>query len=240
MDMQVYERIRGHVSSLGEANDERSGVSSARDNGTVSRGHSALQRGASAAVLATLVSLLAHLSAGGSLPHPLFLLAISVAAWMLCTALAACSRSGWLTLLAVALSQVLFHESFEWLRVPGWTTGTFTPHLHGPTIAPPVTGTSEFASQSFGHDMWVAHLLAAAVTAALLRHGEETIRLVHRPIWTVITSIHSCVPWTKPRHRQTATALSPVLRPGPLRGSLWRRGPPPAGVPTTSALRLVS
>ena len=157
-------------------------------------------RGWLTALFSTLIAALSHTLAGGT-ASTLAVVASLAFAGMLCVWLAGKRPSAMRLAVAVAGSQLLFHQLFGYLGTPAWvaTSG----HVHGTAGA-----VAPFAAESTAHAwhpaspgdaiwMFLAHLAAAALTFLMLRHGE-------RAFWTLTANA-----------RQLVRLLFPAI-PGPI------------------------
>jgi len=185
-------------------------------------------RGIAAAGFAVFVAALFHDAAGGGLPSPLAVaLALAFAA-PLCIALAGRRIALWRQAASVGVSQLLLHLLFG---LGGDSTGTTLSapagHLHaGMQIG--VTGGHVVAMHDDTAPMLLAHVAAAVVTIAALRHGERaiaalanfTVLLVTAITWLVVTPVPVVV--RMPVQTRPLTLRAPAL----VLGSLRHRGPP--------------
>ncbi len=193
-------------------------------------------RASSLGVVAFVLALSAHVAAGGVAPGPgvLLLLAglIGLAASLLTGVRLSPLRVG----VSLTAMQVVLHEAFMWLGVPGGclmmgmspTAGGSM--SHGNRSA--VECTPSLANAGLGHSsvfsvttMVGAHIVATAVMAALLAYGERVLwflaGFVRAPRWLR-------VPRPELPTAGSASSRSPqmirVLFPC---GGVGRRGPPP-------------
>ncbi|USQ81447.1 hypothetical protein NF556_07295 [Ornithinimicrobium faecis] len=191
----------------------------------------ALIRGSSAAGVSTAIALLFHLMAGGAMPALPGLVVPLLLALGVCILLAGVRLPSIRLLLSVGASQVLFHNLFMLGATDLGAAGSAGAHAHHAMSTPVDAGATSVW-------MVLAHVAAAVLTAAALRHGE-----------LILTRIRSSV------QRLTWRFLSPVV-PQPARptapsapladerawvpttrllvqASVARRGPPtPLAVPT--------
>lgn len=129
-------------------------------------------RGQIAAVFSTFVAAFSHGFAGGSHP-PLFAMALALAfSGVVCVFLAGKRLSRIRLALSVALSQLLYHGLFTLFGSGGTPTGTVTAPHHGAIVFSPGTGGTVIMNPA---DQWMllAHAAAAAITFAVLLHGER-------------------------------------------------------------------
>ncbi|TFD79454.1 hypothetical protein [Cryobacterium fucosi] len=210
-------------------------------------------RGWITAGFSTFVAALSHTLGGGSGPG-LLPVALSLAfAGIVCIGLAGRTLSLGRVSLSVLASQLIFHGLFS-LGGSGGSIGTAAtgaPHDHqmvagllgGALLGPAGAGRSDSAATpgamsggpAGGMGMWLAHLVAAAVTILALRVGErafwgllENARLVIRALFA-----HHCLapsPRSPRRTVTTARVLTP-RDPAVLLSSMRRRGPPPVSLP---------
>ncbi|QDO88272.1 hypothetical protein FNH13_07860 [Ornithinimicrobium ciconiae] len=188
----------------------------------------AFVRGGLAAAVATTIALLFHLMAGGAMPAlpglviPL-LLAISV-----CILLAGVRLPSLRLLLSVGASQLLFHNLF---MLGATDADAAEAHAHHATgAAATQTGTSVW--------MVVAHLAAALLTAAALRHGELILARLSSAVrhlaWRFLHPVTTLPvrPTTPAARLVDEQAWVPTIHLA-VHTSLVRRGPPiPLAVPT--------
>jgi hypothetical protein len=157
-------------------------------------------RGAVAAVVATFVALVSHVSAGGAIPG-LFGLVVPLAlSFVVCAALSGRRVSVWRLTLAVVLSQALFHLLF--------VLGSFEPgaggHVHGAAVVL-VADAVPTPAVSMDAVMAAGHVIAAAVTALALHRGERTLMALG-------TLAARCVAWVRARARVIAFGPTPLRR----------------------------
>ncbi|HEY4614326.1 MAG TPA: hypothetical protein VIG75_02570 [Citricoccus sp.] len=221
------------------------------------RGPARLTRGWAAAVVATLMAAGSHTLAAGhdAAPAPVVWLLTLVLAGPVCTALAGRAQSWWRLAVAVASSQVLFHWLYSWPAVPTGAPGSLrvarpgpqsgVQHelhhgAHGLTLAPPVgpgpaapgDGLSgDLLAAHTGPSMAAAHVVAAAVTVGLLRHGEAmALRVAELAAGVLLRSpgarLARWVPARRPPGLPGRPTI-PVVGAGTARLSALRlRGPP--------------
>ncbi|MFC0673638.1 hypothetical protein [Brachybacterium hainanense] len=205
-----------------------------------------LVRGALAATLATSIALLGHVLGGGDVPG---WMGIALPWWLsitLCTTLAGARFSAPRLLAAISGSQLLFHLLFV-VGAPssGAVTLSDAPgmHLHlgvgsaaaaaAQTGAPATSMTHLAHSAHLSGPMLLAHLLAAAGTAAMIHRGEAVLL---RAIGLALSAAEALLRRRGPR---AARLVSPPARPRPvppiahlprrrraLLRPLTRRGPP--------------
>lgn len=177
-----------------------------------------LLRGAAASLIATIIAAVSHTIGGGSPPHPLLIIALSVFLTPLAALLVGrTSRLGRLSA-AVLVSQTLFHVLFVFLGATASPT-LATGHHHVMTLD---LSTSTVAPDA---GMLGAHVVAAALTIVLLWRGEQLIRVVAR--W-VRATLRVRMPrlqadWPVPASIvTTARRFVSTVR----AGDISRRGPP--------------
>lgn len=191
------------------------------------RGALRLGRAALLGASCVLLSLTAHVLAGGALPSPLALLALTVPVACL-SVLTTGERAGLPRIgLILAGTQVGLHEAFMLLAQPHCTVNGMAGHGSGHVAQPLSATTCAPAMQMAGGStaMLAAHAVAAIGTGLLLWHGE-------RLLWAFVTWLAVALP------RPVAAQLTPVrdrpATPGVRRaaqllaaiGGVGRRGPP--------------
>lgn len=210
-----------------------------------------LVRGWAAALAATAVAAASHILAGGVIPYPsivLFCLALSA---MVSCALAGRALSLPGTAGAVLASQGIFHLLFTvgGAGIPSAAAGgasalTHAGHAgHAAHLDPAAVARLTEAGQAgagmaaAGHSsalMWVGHLLAAAVTVALIRNGEAALLRILEALALRITAILPLIlPLPLGPRIPKLSALVPAT---PVRNlgvpllAMRHRGPPAAAV----------
>ena len=210
-----------------------------------------LVRGWAAALAATAVAAASHILAGGVIPYPsivLFCLALSA---MVSCALAGRALSLPGTAGAVLASQGIFHLLFTvgGAGIPSAAAGgasalTHAGHAgHAAHLDPAAVARLTEAGQAgagmaaAGHSsalMWVGHLLAAAVTVALIRNGEAALLRILDALALRITAILPLIlPLPLGPRIPKLSALVPAT---PVRNlgvpllAMRHRGPPAAAV----------
>ena len=187
----------------------------------------ALVRGGSAAGVATGIALLFHLMAGGAMPALPGLLVPLLLALGVCILLAGVRLPSLRLLLSVGASQVLFHNLF----MLGAGQGAAGVHAHHAMSVP----AQETHSSSW---MLLAHVGAAVLTAAALRHGELVVahlraaarRLAWHFLFPVLPRAARPTAPSAPLADERAWVPTTRLL---VRTSVVRRGPPtPLAVPT--------
>lgn len=135
-------------------------------------------RGWVAAIVATTIAAVSHGVADGAFPSLFGFGASLLLAGSAGTLLTARERSGWRLAATVAISQALFHGLFATLGTPS-ASASATSH-HGPAA---LDATTTMAVATHDHTtMWVAHVIAAAITFVLLRHAESGVLAVARGV----------------------------------------------------------
>lgn len=124
-----------------------------------------MARAAVGASLAVFVALVAHVTAGGAMPHLLGVVGPLVLALPAATLLVGRRPSLVGTSAVVAVSQVLFHALFSL----GAVGATSTAHHHGAPVSLEDAPTLAVAG------MPLAHLAAAALTTLLLHRAERAV-----------------------------------------------------------------
>lgn len=186
-------------------------------------------RGAAIAGAATLTAAASHAVAGGEVT--LFsVVATSILALPLSTALAHRKLGLWRLTLAVTVAQFVYHWCFAGL-------GLLSPDAPGTLRAPAPLHAAHLAQmQAFVPDlaaagaadtaMWVGHALGALVTIALMHRGERAARALARLVGRALPFVRpAAVPVRRPAH-----AVLPSLKlelPKPVFfATISHRGPP--------------
>ncbi|MDY6054882.1 hypothetical protein [Micrococcus sp.] len=202
-------------------------------------GPARLLRGGAGAVVMTALAAASHSAAvGGPLP-PLALMAFAaVLAAPVTTALAGRTLSLWRTLLAVLAAQGIFHALYavaggaHAVHVAAGVDPAHVGHLaadSGPALTVSATAA---AGDGHGAGMLGAHVAAALLTAAVLRHGERVLAAAAEQALAAVPALRLLAflltgPVVTPRPLRLPAMR--VLRPvGPLLvlGTPGRRGPP--------------
>lgn len=192
-----------------------------------------LARGWAASLIATTLGAGSHAAVDGTWP-PFILIALSAAlAAPVCMLLAGRLLSRFSVAAAVVISQGLFHGLFS--QAGHGATAADHLHHHGGAAlvdGPQLVVTVLPSTAHHGTGMLAAHVVAAAATYALLRHGEvSAVRLLDAVAMRVLALVITRVPpvirtvprrtaWTSPR------ALSDQLLLPVVHGY---RGPPAPG-----------
>lgn len=180
-----------------------------------------LLRAASASSVATLLAGVSHTVAGGAAPHPLLLLAIAVLLLPIAALLIGVRASRVRVAATVVVSQSAFHVVFQLLGAPTGTTvlSGHQHHLDLSVLGPVSSAAAPDAA------MLLAHLAAAALTTAVLWHGEATVRAIAG--W-VQGRLRRAVSVLQARYERPALPVAPLplLVSAALSSSVSRRGPP--------------
>lgn len=192
-------------------------------------------RGWIAAIVATLVSALFHVSSGGEAPAVLGALLALAFSGVACVLLAGTTLSLWRLSLSVMLSQFLFHALFGLgdVRGAGHGAGALAVHAHHLThidVGTLTSGTShQHALLAAGPLMWAGHAAAALVTVLLLRHGERRFwSLCDRAALQVVRclAVPAPVPLDVAPARPVVTRVRLLRDLDVLLGRMRHRGPP--------------
>lgn len=176
------------------------------------------RRGAAASGVAVLTAATAHTLAGDGAPPwwlvlAIFLLSLPVAVLLVGSRL---SRRG--TIAAVLAAQAFLHLAFA-------AVGTGTPHLavheHGAALPALLTGSHLHLTAP----MIAAHLIAAAVTAAALWHGERMLHALGRGIRRLFATARPVLSF-HPRPLRPVRSFALIPTRAPFVTVLSRRGPP--------------
>jgi hypothetical protein len=149
-------------------------------------------RGTAAALVATVVAAVSHTLAGDAAPSLFGLAAAFVLAAATCSLLAGRTLSTARLIVAIVLSQSLFHLVFAGVGTP-----VPVPHVHG------LPRTVELLPHVHGDGMTLAHLAAALVTALLLRVAEGAF-------WALAEGVRTLA-------ARAARLLAPAPRRAPVR-----------------------
>lgn len=183
-------------------------------------------RGGAGAAVATLLAAASHGLAGGTITW-LAVVATSLVALPLCTALAGRVASLWRLSLAVVMAQFLYHWSFAGLGIAGTNTAGADPEpLHAAHLAAVQAFTPSASALSADATMWLMHALAAVVTISLIHRGERAfvalMRVLRRALALPAISLVTI------EHRAFIVAKQPLaIRIGErLFAAVSHRGPP--------------
>jgi len=185
-------------------------------------------RGLVAASVATFAAAFSHGIADGAAPSPFALAVAGVLSVFVCVLLAGRRLSLGRLSASVVLSQLAYHVLFA-LVPPATGTVTGAGH-HGGVLTVHVDAVST-AAHAHGGDapMWVGHVMAALVTIAALRRGEQAFWALFVPLRLAVLALFGRLLSIPPRH--------PAARPRPDRrdvpavaaivlSAVRRRGPP--------------
>lgn len=156
-----------------------------------------LARGSIAAGLSTWIALFFHLVGGGGAPAVAGVAIPFVLSWCACVVLAAWRGHALRLAASVVLSQGLFHLLFTL----GATGGVRGGH-HGATMH---LGATDLAAASTWTHMWLAHLVAAAITILALHSGERALTRLSRMVLDAARRLCAA-----PRLEPAATVIGPV------------------------------
>ena len=196
-------------------------------------------RGWFVALVSTLIASVSHTVGGGAAPSALAVVVSLAFAGILCVGLAGRTLSRVRVTLAVLLSQLIFHALFSFggaggsLSQDALTAGSTHNHseLAGlPWLADTASASSHGADHA-GWMMWLAHAIAAVLTVAALRHGEQAfggfVEFSGRSIRALIQHAVSVLPQPTAIRRAPFTAPLDVPRDlGVLLVARPHRGPP--------------
>jgi len=180
-------------------------------------------RGALAGSVTTLLALAFHVFGGGAAPDAVAVGGSLLAAIWVCTVLAGRRLRPWTLAVAVALAQLVLHTVFS---ISTATVATIPPaagsaHAHGDAAIGAIVHT--------GHAMWLAHVIAGAVTVAGILVGDRMLsaatgvgaRIVRR----ILVAIAAPSPVATPRIPMPLAPASLVLADRAI-AAVSRRGPP--------------
>jgi len=191
-----------------------------------------MTRGVAAAIASTSIAALSHVMAGGPTPDTaiaLFSLALSL---LVCTALAGHVLSLWRLCAAVVLSQGLYHGLFSLGSSSSGVEAVAPASGHAAHLATLVLdhAVTTAVMDHSAPTMWLWHIAAAALTVALLRHGEATVMRLLRAFGLKLVPF---LRFFQPLAVEPAAPLSPANWPvRPLRNLgapvlvMRHRGPP--------------
>lgn len=170
-----------------------------RDAGQVSRSRQTRAlMGLAAAAFSTFIALFSHVAAGGAMPAALGIVGPLVFSTLACVLFAGIGFSLLRLSLSVGVSQFLFHSMFV-LGASGSSTGSAqSGHAaHGlPSAVIALDGSAAMPtgqSATVGGWMWVAHLVAAVITVAVLHHAEAIVRHLAAFTEFVVASLVSTI-----------------------------------------------
>lgn len=193
-------------------------------------------RGWIGALVCTCLAVASHTVADGMLP-PLAIVGLVLAvSGAVCTALASTNFSLVRTMLAVVMSQGLYHAVFGLFGHQSATghlqeSGTHPGHAAQSMVlnVEQVLSSNSVAESPLGYLMPVSHLLAAVLTIAALRKGELAVRsLVDSILLYVPRRILSAPAWQPlvALRSRVVSSPTPMARLDVLLPALRRRGPP--------------
>jgi hypothetical protein len=189
-------------------------------------------RGTVAAVVATFLAVFFHAVADGCAPSTLGVIVALAFAIPVCTLLAGKTLSRGRLAVAVVASQAVFHTTMSWgdASFAGLLgSGTHAGH-HGPAAAPAVALAPAAGHGEHDAGMWLAHLVAAALTFAVLRYAEglfwELLQRTGIPIAAALLALGALRPAVA-EHVPTPIGRPATLTPRlVVLGSMRHRGPP--------------
>lgn len=149
-------------------------------------------RAVSASALTTLFAAAAHTLGGGGAPAPTVLLIAVLLSLPVALGLTGRRAGRIRTGLAVVGSQAVYHLVFGVFGMSAALAGP-VPHVHGtltavaaaPAVVPGMTATDPMMGL-FEPSMLAMHVIAAAATVLVLRHGERLVRAVVAMIWPAL------------------------------------------------------
>ena len=173
--------------------------------------------------MATTLAAVSHTVAGGSVPHPLLVVAMASFLVPLAAVLLGARASRSRVAATVVVAQTLFHGAFQMLGAPS-ATAVVSGHQHHLDLSALGTAVSSAAPGSSSL-MLLGHLLAAVLTTAALWHGESMVRAIAG--W-VEARLRRAIPIFRAPHESPAPPILPHPRPIAFAPSacVSRRGPP--------------
>lgn len=187
-------------------------------------------RGGAAAAVSTFVAALSHSWAGGALPAPLIVVALSALLVFPGMALMGSRQRRGRVAVAVPVLQVMFHGVFSALGSPVGVASTAAGPHHGHEHAGAwqlIVGAASAAP--LDGPMLAAHVAAAAVTFGILAYGERAILAVLA--WVSGRS----AAWFDPPLRVEHPLVRLASEPRSSASSLGGRLPCPRGPPRSAA-----
>jgi hypothetical protein len=189
-------------------------------------------RGWTAGGFATLVAAISHAIAGGSFASTLGLLLALMFSGVTCMALAGRRLSLARLSISVLLSQFAFHLVFSAISAGGGQViGNIGHHGGGYLLISGNQAAMNMTSIETSGWMWLAHVLAAAVTIAALRFGEaafwglrDSARMLVAAIWRGIPAAPAFVAATD-AGPVASRSIAPRIQRGFLEAVRYR-GPP--------------
>ncbi|AAT90010.1 hypothetical protein ATY41_02945 [Leifsonia xyli subsp. xyli] len=194
-------------------------------------------RGFAAAGVATLVAALFHMAGGGQAPRAVALTLSLTFSSFACIALAGKRFALWRLGLSVPLSQFLFHALFSLSPSASFSGMPAGGHLHAGTHLTLLPGAATGPALVVeGWAMCLAHLAAAALTIAVLRHGEHTFWAVcgfasYRLRCFFDRVVGPCRTAAGTSRGLVDSVPLTLPSPGTVLGGMRRRGPPRRAVP---------
>jgi hypothetical protein len=148
-------------------------------------------RAASASALTTLFAAAAHTLGGGGAPAPTVLLIAVLLSLPVALGLTGRRAGRIRTGMAVVGSQAVYHLVFAVFGMSAVLAGPVA-HVHGalaaaavPPVVPGMTATDPMMGL-FEPSMLAMHVIAAAATVLVLRHGERLLQAVVAMIWPAL------------------------------------------------------
>lgn len=186
-------------------------------------------RGQFVAVVSTFTAAFSHGFADGAHP-PLVAIVLALAfSSVACVLLAAVRLSRWRLAVSVVVSQLLYHGLFSLFGPAARATGTFTAGHHGTVVFMPGV-TEHVVLTASDHWMLAAHVVAAALTFAMLAQGERVLLAIGALRHLVLTTLAWLLPVSPVAfpagRRLPTTQRTTALRRLILTSSLTLRGPP--------------
>lgn len=198
-------------------------------------------RGLFAALVSTFVAACSHTIAGGSAPSIVGLTLCLAFSAMVCVLLAGKTLSLARLSLAIGISQFAFHSAFSFLTdarpapaVPGLVAG-FARQAHGDMLhfvaASPTAAMLPHSVMPPDATMWLGHAVAAVITVAAFRFGENAFWALLRLGTLVISRLLPALPLVHSSQRPKLSTVAVERRslPRPLSvflSALRHRGPP--------------
>lgn len=183
-----------------------------------------LLRGATASSTATVIAALSHTLGGGSLPHPLLMLTVSVLLIPVAALLVGARVRLPGLAAAVTATQMVFHGVFE--VVGGITPTGLTPgHQHGPIVLNFASEAADPSLLTSSPLMLAAHLGAAVLTIAALWRGELLVQAIARWVRAKL-GVPQPVPPPEVDAHVRVSDTAPHITARLLADCAWRRGPP--------------
>jgi len=179
-------------------------------------------RGAAAGLLTTFLALLFHVLGGGAVPPSGAVALFALASVWISVLIGRRRPSLPLLVLAVAASQLVLHTAFQ------MTTGA-AEALGADRHAGHDGGVVILVAHG-GHAMWLAHLVAGALTIAAIHRGEAVLRRIAELVGIVARAVALLGPPPAPGRRSPRPCPAPpaarALSARPFGSVVVRRGPP--------------